>query len=165
MSSDKECSIFSNLPASLICVQIVSVAFSVSYLQYVSADCMSAVFLVSFLHHLSAVCDCSVFSGYLQHLSAACESRLLNKLPAASECRLWGQRLQWLTCICALSPSLSIKISLRFFVPIMFRKVVWASSLVEPWASETFVTETVAFWILKYTTASTVTVTLSRVRA
>ena len=74
-------------------------------------------------------------------------------------------KLHLFTCICVLSPSLSIKISLRFLVPIMFRKEVWASSLVEPCASSTLVTDTVAFWILKYTTASTVTVTLSRVRA
>ena len=89
----------------------------------------------------------------------------LFKISAEIAATLRENKLHLFTCICALSPSLSIKISLRFLVPIMFRKEVWASSLVEPCASSTLVTDTVAFWILKYTTASTVTVTLSRVRA
>lgn len=87
------------------------------------------------------------------------------KISAEIAATLRENKLHLFTCICVLSPSLSIKISLRFLVPIMFRKEVWASSLVEPCASSTLVTDTVAFWILKYTTASTVTVTLSRVRA
>ena len=54
-----------------------------------------------------------------------------------------------LTCIVLLIDSRSPKISDRFLLPIMFRRVVCAKSRVEAWASLTFVTEIVALYILK----------------
>lgn len=69
--------------------------------------------------------------------------------------------LKIFTCIVLLIDSRSLKISDRVLLPIMFRNVVWAKSRVEACASLTFVTDIVALYIRKYTTASTVTVTLS----
>ena len=49
------------------------------------------------------------------------------------------------TCMDPDMLSLSLRISCRFLVPNMFRRVVWARSRVEWWAFSTLATETVAF--------------------
>lgn len=69
------------------------------------------------------------------------------------------------TCICLLTSSRSSSASANVFVPIMLRIVVCASSLVDPAAFLIFVTDLFASIMQKYTTASTVTVTLSLVSA
>ena len=51
----------------------------------------------------------------------------------------------FLTCMLLEMESLSLSISCKCFVPRMFLRVVWASSLVEWWAFSTFATEIVAF--------------------
>ena len=75
-----------------------------------------------------------------------------------------GRRLVTFTCIVSLMLSLSPKISLRFLVPRTFLRVVCARRRVERLAFSTFVIDIVALYILKYTTASTATVTLSLVK-
>ena len=55
------------------------------------------------------------------------------------------------TCMEPEMLSLSLRISWRFFVPRIFRNVVWARSRVEWWAFSTLATDTVAFDTLDHT--------------
>ena len=60
--------------------------------------------------------------------------------------------------------SLSVKISDNVFIPRLFLRVVAAKSCVDFPEFSTLMTEIIGFEILKYTTASTATVTESLVK-
>ena len=108
-------------------------------------------------------CQISVFMSILDNETIRHKLHISNIL-TAKRCRSDEKMGHSLTCIVWLMCSRSAKISLRFFVPSTLRRVVCAKRRVERLAFSTFVIEVVASWILKYTTASTATVTLSLVK-